>query len=34
MNDEIKGKITYVILFAICELVIILPFIIVEILFK
>ena len=34
MNDEIKGKIAYVTLFAICELVFILPFIIVGILFK
>ena len=33
MNDEIKGKIAYVISFAICEL-IILPFIIAGILFK
>ena len=34
MNDEIKGKIAYVISFAICELIIILPFIIAGILFK
>lgn len=34
MDDEIKGKIVYVILFAICELAIILPFIIAGILFK
>ena len=34
MNGETKGKIAYVILFVICELIIILPFIIVGILFK
>lgn len=34
MNNEIKGKIAYVILFAICELIIILPFIIAGILLK
>lgn len=34
MSKETKGKISYVVLFAICELVIILPFIIVGILVK
>lgn len=34
MNEETKGKIAYVVLFIICELVIILPYIIVGILFK
>lgn len=34
MNDEIKGKIAYVILFAICESIIILSFVIAGILFK
>lgn len=34
MNGEIKGKIAYVVLFVICEFVIILSFIIAGILFK
>lgn len=34
MSEETKGKIAYVVLFAVCELVIILPFIIVGILYK
>lgn len=34
MNDEIKGKIAYVVLFVVCVIVIILPYIIAGILFK
>ena len=34
MSDETKGKIAYVVLFAICVIVIILPYIIAGILFK
>ena len=34
MSEETKGKIAYVVLFVICELAIILPFIIAGILFK
>lgn len=34
MKEETKGKIAYILLFAICELSIILPFIIVGLLFK
>lgn len=34
MSDETKGKIAYVVLFVVCVIVIILPYIIVGILFK
>lgn len=34
MKDETKGKIAYVLLFALCELIIILPYIIAGILFE
>ena len=34
MSDETKGKIAYVVLFVVCAIVIILPYIIVGILFK
>ena len=34
MSDETKGKIAYIILFVVCVIVIILPYIIAGILFK